>query len=682
MSQGTHAPSFDAGRLRDLIEADGCEWVFFDYFDTLARRTVAPEQVKRIACDRLAAIAKCGLGGAELYRRRAELERRLCLAREARGDDLEFELRDALRVLWQESPELSGMPQASFVELGMATELAVECSVQVPNEEVVAVLTSIAGLRRCAVVSDFYVGAADFRTMLAHHGIADAFDKVFVSVDFGLNKRSGRLFPEVLRACDVHAGAALIVGDNRHSDHDAPISAGLSAFHLDASRQHAHYSQLASTPALSRPELEKRINRALADEADAPFSAIAFALNRFTEHLYWRLARTGERDVYFLAREGQVLKRLFDGYQERRRLSGVAHVRSHYLEVSRKSTFLPSLGPLEHEDFERLFRQYRRISMREFLRSLGLEPAIDALAAETGIEMEARHEDLCTSDALRQLLASASFAAAYETARHASEAALRSYLEGFPRAGDSRNLVLVDVGWKGTIQDNLVQLVRRHGDRLGYDAVEGLYLGMVAPGAMAPDNRKEGLLFNSTGARTQYCDIYAENLPLFEVLLAADHGSCDSYAMGPDGRGHPVRSQFHEEALFTGKIARVQEAIEHRVTVLDATLLAAGDIPESIEHIAAERHAAMVFDARRADREWFSDVTHVENFGMFEVSRFDAAAPVSDPVMQLRFFRRLAFGLPLPHLGFWPWLGCRNLGGPAAGWLYRRRQSRDLRRVE
>lgn len=677
-----HRSQFDAVALRAAIAADGCEWVLFDYFDTLVHRTVAPEHVKRLACDRLAGVAQAGIGGAELYARRAAIERRLCVEAEARGDDLEFELRAMLTLLWQESPELAGISEDAFVGLGASMEIAVECQVQVPHPDVFAVLREVHRARKCAIVSDFYMAEPDFRAMLSFHGIEDAFDRVFVSADARRNKRSGRLFPVVLEACGVSAGAALILGDNRISDHDQPIAAGLSAFHVDASRQHAHYRQLASAPTLSRSNLEARIDRALASEPDAPFSAIAFALHRFIERLYWRLARTGERDVYFMAREGQVLMRLFDGYQQRRRLSGVAHVRSHYLEVSRKATFLPSLGPLENEEFERMFRQYRRISIFEFLCSLGMESAVEELREATGLEMYNRHEDLCTSDALRQLLGSASFAALYESNRELSEAALLSYLEGFPRAGASRNLVLVDVGWKGTIQDNLMQLVRRHGERLGYDAVEGLYLGMVAPGAAAPDNRKEGLLFTSVGERSRYFDVYAENLALFELLLAADHGSCASYAMGDDGRGRPVRSDFHEEALFTGKVARVQHAIERRVAALDSTLLSAGDAPGLIDHIAAERHAALVFDAGREDREWFRDMSHVENFGVFEVSRFDTAEPVSDPIMQLRFCRRLALGLQLPHLGFWPWLGCRNLGGAAAAWLYRRRQSRDLRRRE
>lgn len=674
-----HHSRFDAAALREAIAADGCEWVFFDYFDTLVHRTVPPEQTKRLACERLAAVAQAGVGGAELYRRRALIERNLCVAAEAAGDDLEFELRAMLSVLWRESPELAGIEEDRFVRLGASIEVAVECQVQVPHPEVFAVLRDVHRSRKCAIASDFYMAEADFRQMLAFHGIEDAFDRVFVSADLRRNKRSGRLFPVALEACGISASAALILGDNRVSDHDQPLAAGLSAFHVDASRQHAHYRELASAPAPSRATLEARIDRALAAEPAAPFSATAFALHRFIERLYWRLARTGEADVFFLAREGQALQRLFDDYQARRRLSGVAHVRSHYLEVSRKATFLPSLGALQDEEFERLFRQYRRISLRDFLASLDLEDAVPELAAATGLDMDRRHEDLCVSEDLRQLRESSAFAGIYEAARSSREAALVSYLGQFPRAGASRNLVLVDVGWKGTIQDNLVQVVRRHGERLGFDAVDGLYLGLVATGAAAPDNRKEGLLFSCVGERSTYFDIYAENLSLFEVLLAADHGSCRSYEMTADGRGRPVQSEFHERELFEAKVAPVQQALARRVGALDGVLLAAGDAPDWLDHMAASRHAGMVMDAGRADREWFSDVTHVENFGVFEVSRFDTAAPVGSFLRQLRFCRRLAFGLPLPHLGFWPWLACRNLGGPIASWIYRRRKTGDLR---
>ena len=91
--------------------------------------------------------------------------------------------------------------------------------------------------------------------------------------------------------------------------------------------------------------------------------------------LYWvselhrKLIENGVKQVFFLSREGQPLKQMFDCYCAR---VGVP-IQSRYLEVSRRSTLLPSLNALSEERFETLFRQYRRMSLLEFLSSLGLD---------------------------------------------------------------------------------------------------------------------------------------------------------------------------------------------------------------------------------------------------------------------------------------------------------------------
>ena len=117
-------------RLADL-QADDYAWVCVDLFDTLVTRTVHPEDVKRLACERLAHVAVPWLSGGSLYRLRASAERETSERNAASGLDLEFSLDECLARVADRIPALREGDRPSFVQLGLDLELSIECSVQV-----------------------------------------------------------------------------------------------------------------------------------------------------------------------------------------------------------------------------------------------------------------------------------------------------------------------------------------------------------------------------------------------------------------------------------------------------------------------------------------------------------------------------------------------------------------------
>lgn len=419
--------------------------------------------------------------------------------------------------------------------------------------------------------------------------------------------------------------------------------------------------------------LGKELSALTAAKENETFAELALSLFCFTERLHDRLLESGAREVFFLAREGQLMKRLFDRYQARRFQTGAPHIRSHYLEVSRRSTFLPSLGPLASESFETLFRQYRRISGEEFLLNLGLEALMPQLESTMRAhDFRMRQEDFPTSALFADLLTNAIFRSKYEAARLDRRAAFFSYLDTFERQGQADVLHLVDVGWKGTIQDNLCRLFRQaesEGARAA-PRIEGMYLGLVASGAAGPGNPKHGVLFSALDGGTPHHRIFNENRALFEVMLAADHGSAASYHMLPDGRGAPVQGTFAEEALFRSLIAPAQRRLLDRFESIDALLCGKSYEASWLLRVAARHHARMVFQATPHEIEWFGGVYHVENFGVFENSHFVGRE-------QRGFFARCAFAWDVivnrrrTELGFWPWLSIRRRSFSGLAYAYR-----------
>ncbi|MBL8790868.1 MAG: methyltransferase domain-containing protein, partial [Rhizobiales bacterium] len=167
------------------------------------------------------------------------------------------------------------------------------------------------------------------------------------------------------------------------------------------------------------------------EQDHVPFRDLAFSLYLFCARLMDRVRDGKIGDLFFFSREGYFLKQMFDTL--RTLTPDCPAVRTHYLQVSRRSTFLISLGPLESESFEVLFRQYRRISLHDFLSSLALDDHSAVIAADIGIAQDEVHkvrDDLPTDAVFASLMASEVFRTLYRDEKEKRSAAFKSYIEG------------------------------------------------------------------------------------------------------------------------------------------------------------------------------------------------------------------------------------------------------------
>ena len=667
--------------ILEIVDRLSPSVVCFDYFDTLVHRNVAPEDVKRIVCERVARIANSADSsrlGSDLYALRQQVELDACNENASQGFDQEFSLPDAWYSIWDAEPKLHSLSRDSFVDIAMRLELAVECNIQYVDEEMRALVQALAEKNiRLALISDFYLPAAYYKLMLDHHGLDTLFSSIHISSDGSLTKRSGRLFSVVSNQLNTPLEAMLMIGDNPYSDAEIPVSLGMPAVHLDRSHHYERYQRL-SVASIDYGAIEHELERCINSRA-SPFTELAMTLYLFIDDLYHALQRAGAKDVFFMAREGQFLKQLFDHYQAQLNIHASdrknTRIRSHYFRVSRRSTFLPSLRPLDNESFTTLFRQYRRISPHEFLASIGLEDTADEIAAELPYDLSTRLEDLPTSEEFSTLLANNIFRHAYETARVERLKAFLAYLESFDSAlGDNDEIHFVDVGWKGTIQDNIRNIFDQLPSSWANGKITGHYLGLIAPGAISERNTKSGIIFNSVGGISKNFHVFNENRALFEIALGADHGSAYAYDLDENGSPCVIEGNFDERELFEQKIQPLQT---HLLEVFQAIqgILAHSHLPHyRLAALATRMHARMMFMPTLLEIHWFEGVYHVENFGMFESSRFTSNISKPSLLDTARFYWKLRTTPETADLGFWPWLRCYQQGGRLVAWRYAQSQ--------
>jgi predicted HAD superfamily hydrolase len=400
------------------------------------------------------------------------------------------------------------------------------------------------------------------------------------------------------------------------------------------------------------------------------FNDLAFGLYLFIERLYKTSLEKGVQDLFFFSREGQPLKEMFDFYQASRGVS--PRIRSHYFRVSRRSTFLMSLGKLSEETFEVLFRQYRHISIVDFLKSLDLDDHISDFAEELELELNdftIAREDLPSDGLFQSLIQSSLFSRIYESERLARSFAFEKYLKSFFEKNFLPDvLYVVDVGWKGSIQDNLFNWMQNsQEDKV---QIEGFYLGLIAKGGMRPGNNKSGLLFSNIEGTTRGFHIFNENRSLFEIILHADHGSAKRYVLESNGAPKVIEDEYVESKMIYSKInPTLNSVISLFRKIVTVNFMSPLSEP-NLFSLVKKKHARMVFKPFNFEINWMDTVTHLENFGVFEESSF------AQSVYDLSFSGRAKFSLNLivrrrpSELGFWPWKSIKNRAIPGLSQVY------------
>ncbi len=629
--------------------------IALDVFDTLVERSVRPEHVKILACERIVQhLGLDGTCGLDLYERRRLIE--INLGRRALAQDGEAEYRHAEMAenLFEELQKSGCLPRGlqavDFIAAALCSELNVERQVLRVKAGVLNALHAAreAG-KRVLLLSDFYLPALTLTSLLASVGIEPAlYDSIYVSSDRMASKRSGRLFKLVLEETGFSASDITMFGDNPHSDVAMAIKSGFHAVLVQDEARLAYYGSDAAD--VTQPLRLRRGLLALVDASNAPAVHLRHAvpaLLLFTERLYCAARRQRLRHLFFLAREGQFLERIFNAYQDALGYQLSERISTHYVLASRRACYSASLEPIELESFVGLFAHYRCMSLRDFCRSLGFSSA-DTLAVAACLDCNADEveRDFPNSKIFSALRNDPNFISIYDAHRVRQRDNLRSYLCGFGVDLLQHPLAVVDCGWKGSIQDFLRCSLPRT------IAIQGFYIGLLDVGQEVAS--KVGLLFSNVGGLSKDYLVFAENRSLFEVLLCADHGSAVSYECETDGSIRVVLDEDPVERGFTEFTLSIVRDAEEAFRDLAALRTAMVTRPETWERMVAETHANLVFRPWLSLSRWLMKVQHRESFGVFHLSQMTLGGKLSISDRLLFLSKLLRRPRELISSAFWP----------------------------
>jgi hypothetical protein len=462
------------------------------------------------------------------------------------------------------------------------------------------------------------------------------------------------MYGSVLELLDLQPSDALMFGDNLISDIQRSGQNGICSIHVshdiesEARRNHATAQGILKQVLIGDSWCRSPL-----------FPELPLSVLFFIRVLHRRAVQLGFKDLLFCSREGLILKELFEDYQNHLGLRD--RIRTHYYYTSRLASFLPSLSDLKEETFERLFRQYRQLSLRTFLLNLQFkDDDIARLADDLGEDCSRELDDFPSSELFHRLKSSQRFADVYERNRSEQAQLSLKYLRSFfPANTLPAQIGLVDIGWKGTIQDNVRALVPET------THLHGFYLGLVALGAASPCNYKEGLLFHFTPTTSPFAKIFSETCALFEILLSALHPGTERYR-AHDGRVEAVFGKTEKPALLQAQLSSYQETLRAAFRELLRTS-AAGHLDDDMYlEAVARRHARMVFQPTAEELRLISSLEHSENFGIFNETSFFIPESISLGQRLHNTVRYFKSPSSVLHSSLWPALSLSRHG---LGWI-------------
>lgn len=667
------ADAIRVDKLRKAIEtflcsSDKSKAVCFDYFDTIVYRDVHPEYLKQLSSKLLSNALLGTISADELGALRVTFERELCENNNKFGYDLDFRIDQLARKLF--SYLNSRLPdkfkdQTNFIKLFVEIEISLELEHQKVDKDIYRLIVDLAASgAKTILLSDFYIPSKYMEKILDKHGLSDYFDQIHFSSDYLITKSSGKLYQH-LKEANSKIECFYMVGDNPHSDNLMAEENGFESYSLDRIRSVETYEQEYSQVPYQN-ELSRKFDSLNEDCITSPFKDLSYPLAYFCKNLYSKLMQNDAEVVLFMSKEGQFLRKCFDEYIRCHGLD--ATIKSKYIIVSRKSTYLCSIDLDSDNPFERLFWQYdRNSSIEDLLKSLNFtEEELAEVQKHLVIDIAERHVLLSKSNALEQLIESKWFTAFAKRKIKLQSYYLNEYIKSKIGRG-VKSVHVVDVGWKGTIQDNLFLSLKKEYRIYGY------YLGLLYPTLLEENNRKEGVLFSNHLDESRHLKIYNSNRSLYEMILGANHGSASRYINNVfQGDGVSQSERIYEEYKCNNEVSFVY--VDDNVVENEIYLTQIKGVQDSIfklfkkivrverykeESIVNERNSAikqfkMNFMPSVTEIDYYQNLKHLENFGVFQYTVFNTKSNIQiiDRVKNtIKFWRD-------PHLllesGYWP----------------------------
>ncbi len=206
--------------------------------------------------------------------------------------------------------------------------------------------------KKVYAISDMYLGEDIVSEILQKSGYSMP---VFVSCDYGCDKKTGDLFTLFLEKTSYNANQVIHIGDDKNSDIKGAEKAGITAIQIDKHKNELSYIKYG----INTYEYAAFINHGICEIAD-PVEKIGYEIVgpiilSFCQWIHEKYKEQGFERLYFLARD---MRFTYERYKEI-----YPEDEAYYLCVSRKSLASAKEHPKEFIDYLYINKCYGNIAV-------------------------------------------------------------------------------------------------------------------------------------------------------------------------------------------------------------------------------------------------------------------------------------------------------------------------------
>lgn len=559
-----------------------------DVWDTILRRKSSPDFSKLVSARALVLIRRDEVDTAyadhwAIFRERCLIEKEI-----GRSGNAEYMLEDLLERMLERVLKPGTSDRAALAKQLAEVEFDFELRNTYVDGDVLEFVAKYPS-EETIFLSDFYMGADKLKHLLDYHGILAKVPDGISSCDVGLNKRTGQLFTHVHTAFGVLPPEHVHIGDNVFADVQVPRRMGVKAVHFEPEAEHSKRLERAEflndRTALFQ-HISRKVEIAAAGESKVLEGkalqafrlglSVAPLLVGFVLFIAERALSDRVRRVFFFTREGEFFLELWRILFPTNELAGVRLPEAELLEVSRMATFSSSLREPSRAEMMRLWTLHTTHSVAALLKTLGLDPrAFDQVCQRHGIELDEEITQPWSDVRMRALFDDTEFSDAIRGKSKRDRQNLLSYLQQRGWLHDLSRVGIVDIGWRGSIQDNLAVL-------LPGCQLHGYYLGLKQFRNPQPDNCQKWAFGPDVNKMPDDQNLLA-GVTSLEMLCNSPNGSVVGYEIDDQGISRAVRLVDDEENEvfhdFTGYFQKgMKRAAECWADFVDSQVISSAEL--------------------------------------------------------------------------------------------------------
>lgn len=493
--------------------------ISFDIWDTIIKRKCHPEEIKLHTAKYILLKYEENLKEKykdiyEILRIRDEIEAKECKKNKEAGNDEECQILNVFKELQKEIMRESINDDISEELLKEEIEQEKRCIFI--NPEILPIFEKYKDIKKYCI-SDFYMGAEALKELLDSLDLPIKIEKIYSSADYLLNKRTGNLFKKAEEEIGITPKEHIHVGDNQFSDIEMAKSLGIETI------------KTTKTDFNFVPEKGRKMefDLATAKNDDKLFNSgvdLAPLLYFFVYSVVEYAIKNKIPKVYYCTREGETFIKIHEIIKQNNPF-GVQLPECDTIEVSRMGTFSASLKEFSIPELLRLWSQYRVQSMKTLFKTLAIDiKPYKEFMGKYDIKPEEDIVDPWFDIRVQKLCADKEFKEKINTELKRKRQELLEYFEKKKGITNDNNdpIFVVDIGWRGTIQDNLAHIFTNK-------QIDGYYLTLYDFYNLQPENTNKISFIDDKNIRNNEV---ASMITLLEWIYNPGTASVTQYKQG------------------------------------------------------------------------------------------------------------------------------------------------------